>query len=83
MMNEEVFLINTPNDYMNMSQKEKEDICHTLVEEMLTNIILVAPNADAIAILNDALEDNIKLNIQLERFEVCALLKDIRTFLNE
>jgi DNA phosphorothioation-dependent restriction protein DptG len=80
--NKKGFLTETPKDYMVKSEKEKEDICHNLVEEFLGNILNVAPHINAIAVLNEAIDDNIEHNILHQRYEVCEFLKDIKTYLN-
>ena len=73
-----------PTDYWSMEIENKRELCLTIVDAMLTLLDkLVNPEFNRIAILNTILDSSIQTNEEDENYEVCQVLKDIKTIINE
>jgi len=76
--------IDIPKDYCNFTNKEKRALCNKLIDLILTVIDKeLDPVINRINFLDEVLESSIISNEDLEQYEICACLKDIRTILNE
>jgi len=73
-----------PEDYFEMDSINKETVCLVLLDGLLT---LVDKKFDRQYnrkdILNKLIESSIETNIKEETYEVAAVLRDIKTILNE
>lgn len=73
-----------PEDYFEMDSINKETVCLVLLDGLLT---LVDKKFDRHYnrkdILNKLIESSIETNIKEETYEVAAVLRDIKTILNE
>lgn len=73
-----------PEDYFEMDSINKETVCLVLLDGLLT---LVDKRFDKQYnrrdILNKLIDSSIETNIKEETYEVAAVLRDIKTILNE
>jgi hypothetical protein len=73
-----------PQDYFELDSINKETVCLVLLDGLLT---LVDKRFDKQYnrkdILNKLIESSIETNIKEETYEVAAVLRDIKTILNE
>ena len=73
-----------PTDYWSMDVDTKRELCLTIVDAMLTLLDkLVNPEFNRLSILNTILDSSIETNEKDENYEVCQVLKDIKTIINE
>lgn len=73
-----------PKEYCNFTEKEKRAVCNKLIDMLLTTLDReLDPVINRITFLNDVLESSIVSNEELEQYEICQCLMDIRTILNE
>lgn len=73
-----------PADYWSLEKKNKRELCLTIIEAIL--VILdkqVAPEISRTMILDRLLDSSIESNIEDENYEICAVLTDIKSILNE
>lgn len=76
--------IDIPKDYCEFNINEKRVICNKIIDMLLLNIDKeLAPEINRITFLDQVLESSLISNEQLEQFEICACLLDIRNILNE
>lgn len=81
---DEIGYIDIPQEYCSFSKKQKREICNGLIDMLLTTIDKeLDPVINRITFLDEVLESSIISNEQLEQYEICECLKDIRTILNE
>ena len=73
-----------PVDYFNMSKEDKEVLCNVIMDSMLTVLDReLKSDVDRIEIFNKILESSIITNQEQEEYEICQVLMDIRTLVNE
>lgn len=73
-----------PREYCDFTNEEKRAVCNELIDMLLTTLDKeLDPVINRITFLNDVLESSIISNEQLEQYEICQCLVDIRTILNE
>lgn len=73
-----------PVDYFNMSKEDKEVLCNVIMDSMLTVLDReLKSDVDRIEIFNKILESSIITNQEQEEYEICQVLMDIRTLINE
>jgi hypothetical protein len=76
--------LEVPADYWSLEDQLKREICLTIIDAMLVIIdTQISPELDRLLILNRLLESSIQTNEQDENYEVCQVLTDIKTLLNE
>jgi hypothetical protein len=76
--------IDIPKEYCNFTKREKRALCNKLIDMLLQVIDKeLDPVINRISFLNDVLESSIISNEDLEQYEICQCLKDIRNILNE
>jgi hypothetical protein len=81
---EEIGFIDIPSEYCNFNDKEKRVVCNKIIDMLLTTIDReLDPLINRITFLDEVLESSIISNEELEQYEICQCLKDIRTILNE
>ena len=81
---EEIGFIDIPQEYCNFNKKEKRAVCNKIIDMLLTSIDKeLDPVINRITFLNEVLESSIISNEELEQYEICQCLNDIRTILNE
>lgn len=76
--------LDVPSEYFKYKDDEKRAICVSIMNAML--MILdkqLNPELDRLDILDKLLQASILSNEMDELYEVCEVLKDIRTILNE
>ena len=82
--NEQIGYIDIPKEYCHFTKKEKRAVCNKLIDMLLTTIDKdLDPVINRITFLDEVLESSIISNEQLEQYEICQCLMDIRTILNE
>ena len=76
--------LDCPIDYFEYSQEQKEVLC-TEILNMLLHLLdrQLKPEINRMNALDMVLESSIITNQKIEKYEVCALLKDIRNLINE
>jgi hypothetical protein len=73
-----------PVDYFNMSKEDKEVLCNVIMDGMLTVLDRgLKSDIDRIEIFDKILESSIITNQEQEEYEICQVLVDIRTLMNE
>jgi hypothetical protein len=81
---DEIGYIDIPKEYCDFTYKEKRAVCNKLIDMLLQTIDReLDPVINRITFLDEVLESSIISNEDLEQYEICACLKDIRTILNE
>lgn len=76
--------IDIPKEYCELNSNEKRAICNHIIDTLLQQIDKdLAPEINRINFLDEILESSIISNEELEQFEICACLLDIRKILNE
>jgi hypothetical protein len=81
---DEIGYIDIPKEYCHFTSKEKRAVCNKLIDMLLHTIDReLDPTINRITFLDEVLESSIISNEELEQYEICACLKDIRTILNE
>ena len=80
----EIGFMDIPREYCDFTNEEKRAVCNELIDMLLTTLDKeLDPVINRITFLNDVLESSIISNEQLEQYEICQCLVDIRTILNE
>ncbi|MEY4334835.1 MAG: hypothetical protein RLZZ196_3585 [Bacteroidota bacterium] len=73
-----------PVDYFNFNKEDKEILCNEIIDAMLHILDRqLRPDLDRIKVLDKLLESSIITNQELEQYEICQVLMDIRTLINE
>ena len=81
---EEIGYIDIPREYCELNTEEKRNVCNNIIELLLGKIDKqLAPEINRITFLDQILESSLISNEELEQFEICACLLDIRKILNE
>jgi hypothetical protein len=76
--------IDIPQEYCELNTNEKRAICNKIIDMLLRSIDKeLAPEINRINFLDQILESSLISNEELEQFEICACLLDIRKILNE
>lgn len=73
-----------PADYFKMSKEDKDVLCNVIMDAMLTVLDKeIKSDLDRIEIFDKILESSIITNQEQEEYEICQVLTDIRTLINE
>ena len=81
---DEIGYIDIPKEYCQFTSNEKRAVCNKLIDMLLTTIDKeLDPTINRITFLDEVLESSIISNEELEQYEICQCLMDIRTILNE
>lgn len=73
-----------PIDYWSMTEEDKIELNLVLLDAMLTLLDKqLNPDFDRLVILDKLLESSIESNEEEENYEICEVMKNIRTLLNE
>jgi hypothetical protein len=76
--------LDCPIDYFEYSQEQKEALCNEILDMMLHMLDReLRPEINRMDALDMVLESSIITNQKCEKYEVCALLTDIRNLINE
>ena len=76
--------LEVPIDYFKFTKNEKEIVCIEIMDAMLHLLDKqLRPDLDRIMILDKLLESSIITNQEQEEYEICQVLVDIRTIMNE
>ena len=76
--------IEVPKDYWKMEDEIKKAICEELIDTLLRVLDKqLNPDMDRIKILNELLTSSIISNEKLENYEICQVMCDLRTIINE
>lgn len=76
--------LDIPKDYCDYNHNEKRVLCNKVIDTLLLTIDReLDPVINRITFLNEVLESSIISNEELEQYEICQCLADIRTILNE
>lgn len=76
--------LEVPIDYFKFNKNEKELLCIEIMDAMLHLLDRqLKPDLDRIKILDKLLESSIITNQEQEEYEICQVLMDIRTIMNE
>lgn len=76
--------LEVPADYWSLDKELKREICLTIIDAMLVIIDSQAnPEIDRLLVMNRLVESSIQTNEQEENYEVCQVLTDIKTILDE
>ena len=76
--------LEVPAHYWSLDNELKREICLTIIDAMLVIIdTQISPTLDKFLVINRLLESSIQTNEKDENYEVCQVLTDIKTLLNE
>ena len=76
--------LEVPLDYFKFTKGEKELLCIEIMDAMLHMLDKqLRPDIDRIKVLDKLLESSIITNQEQEEYEICQVLMDIRTIMNE
>lgn len=76
--------LEVPIDYFRYDKENKTILCEEILDAMLHMLDKqLNPNLDRIKILDRLLESSIITNQEEEEYEICQVLMDIRTLINE
>jgi len=84
MTHKKIAELEIPEDYFELSPKDKETICLIIMNNLLTVIDKrFNPSLNRIDLMNKLLDSSIQTNINEETYEVAQVLYDIKQILNE
>jgi hypothetical protein len=73
-----------PADYWSLNENNKRELCLTIIDAILTILDKqVSPEISRTMILDGLLESSIQTNIEEENYEICQVLTDIKSILDE
>jgi hypothetical protein len=73
-----------PINYFKFSKEDKNILCNEIMDAMLHMLDRqLKPNLDRLKVLDKLLESSIITNQEQEEYEICQVLADIRTLINE
>jgi hypothetical protein len=76
--------IEIPTDYWQIDEATKKLLLEELVDTLLQVLDKqINPNLDKIRVLDHLLLSSIVTNEETENYEICQVLQDIRTLINE
>jgi hypothetical protein len=76
--------LEVPVDYFKYDKEDKEILCNEIMDMMLHILDRqLRPDIDRMQILDKLLESSIITNQELEEYEICQVLMDIRNLINE
>lgn len=76
--------IEIPKDYWDMELETRKEICEELIDTLLRVLDKqLNPEVDRLEILDQLLVSSIVSNEQLENYEICQVMTDLRTIINE
>jgi hypothetical protein len=76
--------LEVPIDYFRYDKETKSIVCEEILDAMLHMLDReLKPDLDRIEILDRLLESSIITNQEQEQYEICQVLMDIRTLINE
>lgn len=77
-------MFDIPDDYFELNKFEKEAVCLIFISHLLTLIEReFHPIFNRMDIMNSLLTYTINEHERLEMYEICQVLKDIKTLVNE
>jgi hypothetical protein len=84
MENINIGYIDIPYEYMNYSKLKRKAICNFLIDKILRYLDEeLPPTINRIDFLNEIFDSTIETNIEDENYEVAAVIRDCKKFLNE
>jgi len=73
-----------PINYFKFSKEDRDILCNEVMDAMLHMLDKqLKPELDRLEILDKLLESSIITNQEQEEYEICQVLVDIRTLINE
>jgi hypothetical protein len=76
--------IDIPKDYWSMDIDEKRNLCEGMIDALLTILdSKIKPDFNRVQVLDHLLTSSILTNEELENYEVCQVLNDLRILINE
>ena len=76
--------LEVPLDYFKFCKEDKETLCNEIMDAMLHMLDRqLRPDLDRLKVLDRLLESSIITNQDQEEYEICQVLMDIRTLINE
>ena len=76
--------LEVPVDYFKYNKEDKKELCNNVMDMMLHILDRqLRPDLDRIEILDKLLESSIITNQELEEYEICEVLKNIRELIKE
>lgn len=76
--------LEVPLEYFNLTKDEKDFLINEILNAMLILIDKSAnPGINRMDILLQVIESSIETNEELEEFEICSVLSDIKKLINE
>ena len=76
--------LEVPLDYFKFCKEDKETLCNEIMDAMLHMLDRqLRPDLDRLKVLDRLLESSIITNQDQEEYEICQVLREIRTLINE
>jgi len=80
----ELGYIDIPKNYFDFDEEKKKDVCNVLLDRMYLYIDSeLDPTYNRLMFLRDVLDSSLESNLELELYEVCAVINDCIKLLNE
>jgi hypothetical protein len=77
-------MIDVPTDYFSYDITQKKELCEDLIDRLYLFIDdKLEPQINRIEFLKDVLQSSLESNVQLEYYEVAAVINDCIKLLNE
>lgn len=73
-----------PANYWSLDTEEKRALCLTIIDGIMTLLDKqIAPELNRIMIMKTLLQSSLETNLNDENYEICQVLYDIQSILNE
>jgi hypothetical protein len=76
--------IEIPKDYWNMEKDVRKELCEELIDTLLRVLDKqLNPEMDRLIVLDEILVSSIISNEKMENYEICQVMTDLRTIIND
>lgn len=77
-------MLDIPEDYFSLTQNEKEVVCMMIYDDIMTLVDKQLPKyVNRVNFINGIIESSLITNINEEKYEVAAVLTDLKELINE
>lgn len=76
--------LEVPEDYLDLADEMKKELCEELIDALLKVLDKqLVPDMDRVKFLKELLNNTIAEQEKQEQYELCQVLTDLRTLINE
>lgn len=84
MKNVKIGTLDVPEDYFSLSQNEKEVVCMMIYDDIMLLVDRQLPKyINRMQFINKIIDSSLITNLSEEKYEVAAVLKDLKDMINE